>query len=143
MKKILLSAAFAAAILTCNAQNVTTYAGTGEEGEGGPTSTRLTTKFNAPYGVAVTSGNRVWITDENNHYIILLDANGKYYVRAGSTTGGFKDGSGAGNGLISWPRGIATGKGDTLYIVDGGNHAIRKLTPLNAVGQSQSLTTLA
>jgi hypothetical protein len=143
MKKILYTLGFLAASTLCaNAQVVTTYAGTGQPGFSQTGADKLNAFLNGPYGIAKDSKGNIFITEEDSHMVSVLSG-GKYYLRAGDPTGGFTDGTGTSATRLNSPRGIAIGSDNTIYIVDGGNNAIRKLSPFTSLGSSQTLTTIA
>jgi thiol-disulfide isomerase/thioredoxin/DNA-binding beta-propeller fold protein YncE len=76
-----------------------------------------------PLGVAAHDG-RVVIADTYNHKIKLLDpAKRKVWTLAGTGTAGHRDGSGR-KAQFYEPGGVSV-VGDTIYVADTNNHAIR------------------
>jgi sugar lactone lactonase YvrE len=76
-----------------------------------------------PLGVAMHDG-RVVIADTYNHKIKLLDpSTGKVWTLAGSGTPGRRDGAGK-KAQFYEPGGLSVW-GDTIYVADTNNHAIR------------------
>ena len=131
-------------------QLVSTYAGNGGTTQCTNGVQKLLCPFAKPWGVAVDSKGRIWITEEGaagqgyGHTIKVILTDGTVYTRAGAYgMPGFKNGFGAGTTRFSGPRGIAVGAGDTLYIADCGNHLIRKLAPFTSVGNAQEATVFA
>ncbi len=70
------------------------------------------------------AGSRLFIADSNHHRIVIADL-ATYEVLAviGSGERGLADGP-YGQAAFSQPQGMALG-GDTLYVADTGNHAVR------------------
>ncbi|MFE9853176.1 RICIN domain-containing protein [Streptomyces sp. NPDC005576] len=109
---------------------ITTVAGTngnGFTGDGGPaTSARL----DLPCGVAVDSAGDLYIADHRNHRIRRVAADGKISTIAGHRGAGFTgDGGPAASAQLNGPQGVTVDSADNLYVVDTGNHRIRKITP--------------
>ena len=78
-----------------------------------------------PLGLAIHDG-RVAIADTYNHKIKLLDpATGKVWTLAGTGTPGQTDGKGR-KAQFYEPGGISVA-GDTIFVADTNNHAIRKV----------------
>lgn len=142
MKKYLLPIAFLFPFLALHAQEVTTLSGTADPGYSVSGTELLKAKYDGPYGVVSDSKGNIYVTDENSSGIILWN-NGKYYPRSGLNNGGYKDGAGTFSSLLNFPKGMAVGAGDTIFVADYGNNAIRRLNPFVSVGKSQYLTTIA
>lgn len=70
-------------------------------------------------------GKRLFIADSTHHRIVITTLEGKKIAIAGSGEDGFKDGS-FGSATFSDPQGLAL-IGETLYVADRKNHAIRAL----------------
>ncbi|MGZ5281550.1 MAG: T9SS type A sorting domain-containing protein [Bacteroidia bacterium] len=142
MKKILLFTGLLCASLTAGAQVVTTFSGTGEAGYSSSNSDAAAAKYDMPYAAVIDSKGNTYVVDENNSYMVLLTG-GKYLLRSGDYNGGFADGSGAGYGKFNYPKGAVIGAGDTVYIIDNGNSAIRALAPFKSLSFAQQLKTIA
>eukprot|EP00731_Ephydatia_muelleri_P008497 Em0004g835a len=72
----------------------------------------------APRCVAIHDNGDIYV-GSCDHYIYVFDQTGQLKNTIGS--------SGSGDGQFSYPSGI-TIKGDVLYVADGGNHRVQKLT---------------
>jgi sugar lactone lactonase YvrE len=103
---------------------VTTLAGTTPgfaDGEG-----LTAAQFNDPTGVAVDAAGNVYVADYDNHKIRKISPTGAVTTLAGSTSG-FLDGT-ATAAQFSNPNGVALDAAGNVYLVDTGNHRIRKIT---------------
>ena len=99
----------------------------GYSGDGGPATAAA---MEAPYGVAVDAGNKLYIADTGNHCIRKVAAGIISTVAGKCTQAGFAgDGGAATQALFNHPRGIAVGADGTLYIADTDNQRIRKVAP--------------
>lgn len=125
------------AILLCircnsNAQVsiITTIAGKspyGFSGDGGPASNA---QLKAPYKVCSDQLGDIIIADAFNHRIRKINcATGTITTIAGNGIGGFSgDGGPATNAQLAVPQAVAVDGDDNIYICDGSNHRIRKIT---------------
>ena len=86
----------------------------------------LKAKFRSMGGIAVGTGDRVYISDQGNHCIRLLYGGVVSTVAGTCEKSGFTDGSLT---LASFksPRGIAVDGALNLYVADAGNHAVRNI----------------
>ncbi len=90
------------------------------------TSENTTGRLSFPGKVLADVGSkRIFIADSTNHRIVITDLDGKKIAVAGSGKEGLKDGPFA-EAQFSDPQGM-TLDGDTLYVADRKNHAIRAL----------------
>jgi sugar lactone lactonase YvrE len=89
--------------------------------------------FNGPEGVAVSPQGIVYVADTQNHLVRSLSLSGVVATVAGSGSPGAQDGTGAKAGF-SLPTGLAVDTQAMLYVADAGNHAIRQIQLLGAVG---------
>jgi len=113
---------------------ITTIAGTGtagHSGDGGPaTQARL---FN-PRDVTVAPDGTLYIADQNNHRVRRVSPEGIIMTVAGTGVAGFSgDGGPATQAQLQLPRMVTVAPDGTLYIADGNNHRIRRVTPDGAI----------
>ena len=118
---------------------VTTFAGVGgTTGETGSTDgTGSAARFSSPAGVA-TDGTNLYVVDGANHTVRKIVISTGVVTTFAGTAGatGSTDGTGAAARFTN-PRGL-TSDGTNLYVVDYGNHTIRKI-----VISTAAVTTLA
>ena len=96
-----------------------------------------TARFVHPEGIAVDAKGNVYVADTWSHTIRKITPLGTVSTLAGRAGKfGSADGKG-GKAQFNGPRGIAVDKNGNLYVADGGNYTIRKITPDGVV------TTLA
>lgn len=113
---------------------VTTHAGSGTAAFADGTG--VAASFSGPYGLALDSAGALFVADQSNHRIRKITAAGVVTTLAGSGTATFADGTGAA-ASFSFPAGVAVDAAGTVYVSDGGNHRIRRVTSSGVV------TTLA
>jgi DNA-binding beta-propeller fold protein YncE len=70
--------------------------------------------------------DRLFVADAGHHQIVVADADGSELMRLGSGLAGFADGP-RDKARFHHPNGMAVA-GETLYIADTGNHAIRAVS---------------
>jgi len=96
-----------------------------------------TARFNYPTGIAVDGSGNVYVSDSNNSSIRKIVPGGSVSTLAGASGKlGSLDGTGP-SARFSGPSGLAADAHGNLFVVDGNNHTIRKITPAGVV------TTLA
>ena len=116
------------AISWANAQNISTFAGTGTAGYSGDGGAATSAQINFPHGVAVDGSGNVYIPDLFNHRIRKVDTSGNISTFAGTGTGGYSgDGGAATSAQIKSPIGVVVDGSGNVYITDMGNHRIRKV----------------
>jgi serine/threonine-protein kinase len=113
---------------------VTTLAGSGTVGAVDATGTAAS--FFNPFGVAVDAAGNVYVGDYNNHKIRKITSAGVVTTLAGSGTVGAVDATGTAASFYQ-PAGVAVDAAGNVYVADGSNHKIRKITSAGVV------TTLA
>ena len=94
-------------------------------------------RFNFPVGIAADGSGNIYVSDANSFTIRKITAAGVVTTFAGTP---FQIGSTDGTGAAArffLPYGVATDAQGNVYVAEGGNHLIRKITPAGAV------TTLA
>lgn len=112
---------------------VTTVAGSAAQGSADGTGTAAT--FNGLAAITIDATGNLYVADVNNNSIRQITPAGVVTTLAGSQVG-FLDGTGP-NAKFNNPLAIAIDASNNLYVADGENNVIRKITPAGAV------TTLA
>jgi len=109
---------------------ISTVAGTGVAGYSGDTGPAVRARLARPRGVFVGAAGCLYIGDTENHRIRKVTADGTISTVAGTGTEGYSgDGGPAASAHLAWPRGVAVGPDDRMYIADCGNSVIREVTP--------------
>jgi sugar lactone lactonase YvrE len=88
-------------------------------------------QFNFPHGITIDTDTNLYVADTENHKIRKITPQGVVNTLAGSTSG-FADGQDS-VAQFDFPFGIAIDTNNNLYVVDTGNHKIRKITPEGVV----------
>jgi sugar lactone lactonase YvrE len=110
-------------------QITTTVAGNLEPTSGPVDGIGAAAHFDLLNGIG-TDGKRIWVTDENNYTIRVIDpATASSTLIAGTgKSWGTTDGTGS-NALFHRPSGIAYGDDGMLYDVDRDSHRLRRIDP--------------
>ncbi len=107
---------------------LTTVAGSGNPGFSGDGASALNASFNDPRSVAVDSAGSLYIADATNHRVRKVSG-GVVTTVAGNGIAGFSgDGGPATNASLNNPLAVAVDSAGNLYIGEGGNNRIRKVT---------------
>ncbi|TAD93715.1 MAG: hypothetical protein EAY75_00830, partial [Bacteroidetes bacterium] len=112
---------------------VTTFAGT--VGQTGNTDgTGAAARFNSPSYMCIDASNNLYVVDFTAHRIRKITPTGEVTTFAGSTSGtsGDVDATGT-NARFNNIRGMTIDTQGTLYVMDGTNKKIRKITPAGVV----------
>ncbi len=129
----LVSAAFVRRITP--AGEVSTVAGA--PGGGSADGTGTNASFSTPRGVVLDSAGNLFVTDTDNHTIRKITPAAVVTTFAGAAgQAGSTDATGTA-ARFNTPRGIGIDSANNLYVADGGNHTLRKISPAGVV------TTLA
>ena len=109
--------------------NISTVAGTGTNGFSGDGGAATAAQMDFPRGVAIDGAGNLYIADVVNERIRKVDAStGNISTFAGTGTRGYSGDEGAATAArLYHPRGVAVDDAGNLYIVDVGNHSIRKV----------------
>ncbi|HEY1662174.1 MAG TPA: Ig-like domain-containing protein [Verrucomicrobiae bacterium] len=119
-----------------SAGSVSTIAGLAGN-QGATDASGSNARFNGPYGATVDSSGNVYITDYTNNTVRLLTPAGVVTTIAGlAGTSGTTDSTGTA-ARFNGPMGITVGTNGNLFVTDGNNNSIRKITP------SGQVTTIA
>lgn len=108
---------------------VTTFAGnsSGSNDGVGPRAS-----FYFPNGIAIDASGNLYIADTGNNLIREINAGGLVTTIAGNGTIGSGDGTGA-EATLNGPIGIALDPSGNLYVTEGPDNKIRKITPERVV----------
>jgi sugar lactone lactonase YvrE len=107
---------------------ISTFAGNGSKGYSGDGGSAQTAELFGPFGIAVDSLGNVYIADNGNNNIRLVNTSGTISTFAGNGIGGYSgDGGAAINAEINLPEGLAVDAAGNVYIADYGNACIRKV----------------
>ena len=108
---------------------VTTVAGSPREAEFAD-GTGISARFTHPTGVAIDSSGNIYVADRGDHTIRKVTPGGFVTTLAGSPEafGGAADGTGRA-ARFNHPAGVAVDASGNVYVADGDNHTIRKVTP--------------
>jgi sugar lactone lactonase YvrE len=120
---------------------VTTVAGqTGQAGYADGTNKNA--QFNSPWGIAVDSATNLYVADYGNMSIRKIRPSGTNWIvtTIAGSNGFFGSVDGTNNNArFLYPQGIAIDPAGNLYVSDGGNSAIRRVSP---AGTNWVVTTL-
>jgi sugar lactone lactonase YvrE len=106
---------------------IRTIAGTGRRGNSGNGGPAIDARFNSPQGLFVDSAGRIYVGDEHNHTIRVVDADGVIRGVAGSGGQGFSaDGTSALAGPLSDVENIVVTGGD-LFFTEAGSGRLRTI----------------
>lgn len=109
---------------------VTTIAGTGTCGYSGDNGPAVAAALCHPFGLAVDSGNNLYVADSVNSVVREVRTNGYIYTVAG--TGDYADmgdNVAATTAQMEFPFGLAFDSAGNLYISDSDANRVRKMTP--------------
>ena len=107
---------------------ITTFAGTGERGFSGDGGPAAQAELNSPQGVALDADGNVYIADVGNQRIRRVGPGGVITTFAGTGEAGFSgDGGPAAEAQLTGAQGVAVDAEGNVYIVDTGNHRIRRV----------------
>ncbi|MDC1142129.1 hypothetical protein OAU50_03485 [Planctomycetota bacterium] len=111
---------------------VSTLAGTAGA-SGSADGTGAAARFASPFRISVDSSGNLYVADKDNHTIRKIDPAGVVSTLAGTAgLAGSADGNGAA-ARFNNPNDIAFDASGNFYVVDAGNHSIRKCVPTLAV----------
>jgi streptogramin lyase len=104
---------------------VSLYAGTGVEGL--LNGQAASAEFNGPANIAIDNQGDIFVADEENNVIREITKAGIVTTVAGSGAPGYQDGPAA--AAMFWhPEGLVVDANGNIYVCDGPNNVIRKVT---------------
>ncbi len=117
---------------------ITTVAGTGTEGTSADTGLLATAaRLSFPRAVAVDQAGNLYIADTGNSKIHKVGTDGRISKIAGMTTAGFSgDGGSATLAQLNNPRSLVVDSAGNIYVADGWNFRIRKITAAGIIQPS-------
>jgi hypothetical protein len=89
-------------------------------------------RFNLPIAIAADAAGTLYVADTYNHVIRKVTPSGVVSTLAGALVPGSTDGVQT-LARFREPLGIAVDGGGNVYVADGGNHTIRKISPAGEV----------
>jgi len=124
---------------------ITTIAGNGTNGSTGDKGPATSAELNEPCGIAVDGTGNVYISEYQGNRIRMVDASTHTISTVvGTGTGGFSgDGGAPTTAQINEPGGIALDSNGNLYIADGLNNRIRKVTVSGGAVATGVISTVA
>jgi len=78
-------------------------------------------EFKTPYGIAINSGRKIYVSDYRNHRIQVFDETGRFLFSFGRL--------GSGPGEFNLPSRISISKNDRIYVADTGNDRVEVFEP--------------
>jgi len=115
--------------------NISTFAGISIAGFSGDGSAATNANLYLPSGVAIDNMGNVYISDEGNARIRMVNAAGMITTFAGDSSAGYNgDYIPAKMAELYYPEGLAVTPGGNLYIADEGNNRVRYVSATLAAG---------
>jgi len=117
-------------MVTASTGIISTIAGNGTAGYSGDGGAATSAQINTPWAVAVDSSGNIYFADNVNERIREVTAStGIISTVAGDGTGGYSgDGGLATSAELYFPAGVTVDSIGNLYIADGSNCRVRKVT---------------
>ena len=107
---------------------ISTIIGTGVAGYTGDGGSAATATLNGPNRVFVTGAGNIYIADQGNNVIRMVNGAGIISTIAGTGVAGFSgDGGAATSAKLSSPTGVAVDATGNVFISDLGNNRVRKI----------------
>ncbi len=105
----------------------------GEQGYGSVDGTGSAARFDHPWSVAVDGAGNVYVADSANHTIRKITSSGVVTTFAGlAGSVGSTDGTGS-LARFNSPQAVALDGSGNLFVADGNNNSIRRITPSGVV----------
>jgi DNA-binding beta-propeller fold protein YncE len=107
---------------------VTTVAGDGQRGYADGAA--MQAQFHFPMGPSVDHNGNIYVADDFNHVIRVIQPHGAVLTLAGTGQPGYQDGPAA-SAQFDHPLWTALSPDGSLYVADSGNNCIRKIAPVD------------
>jgi uncharacterized protein (TIGR03437 family) len=112
---------------------ISTVAGTGVQGFSGDGGPATNAQLNTPASIIFSAGN-LYISDSSNQRIRRVSSDGTITTVAGNGVTGFSgDGGPATGASLAFPLGMAMDSGGNLYVADGNNNRVRRISPAGVI----------
>jgi sugar lactone lactonase YvrE len=109
---------------------VSTVAGTGNRGA--KNGAKAAAEFDFPHGLAIGKNGTIYVADAGNNMIRKISPDGIVSTLAGTGQAGFVNGPGN-IAQFNFPADVVTDADGNVYVSDGANKRIRKITPAGVV----------
>ncbi len=127
------------------AQNISTFAGTGVAGNSGDGGLATAATFNFPEGVVADNLGNIFVSDYNNNRIRKISSSGIITTIAGGGNCGTNycgDGGPATSAQLYHPVGLAVDANNNLYIADKDNGRVRMINSSGIISTVAGSTLL-
>jgi DNA-binding CsgD family transcriptional regulator/sugar lactone lactonase YvrE len=105
---------------------ISTVVGNGSTGIEGDGKAATAAQLRAPIGMAFDSRGNLYVADSASNVVRRVDLAGIIETALGNGDEGWNgDGHLPNQTELKWPKGIAIGPGDVLYVTDSGNNRLR------------------
>ncbi|MEW8506759.1 MAG: hypothetical protein AB2598_08620 [Candidatus Thiodiazotropha sp.] len=109
--------------------NRTIIAGTGDRGSTGDGGLAVEARLDSPSDVELGPNGNIYIADQGNHRIRMIDQNGIISTIAGNGEQGYSGDEGsATDASLNSPQALMISREGALYIADTGNNRIRRVS---------------
>ncbi len=113
---------------------INTIAGTGTEGYSGDGSLAIHAELADPSGIFIDKYNYIYLADHNNNVVRVITPAGIIYTIAGTGGYGYTGNGGPPlNATFRGPTAVCTDDSGYVYIADGNNSVIWKMTPVDTL----------
>ncbi len=107
---------------------IDTIAGTGQAGYTGDGGPATDAPFNAPQALFVDTSGRIYVNDEHNHALRIIDHDGTISSLMGDGSPGYEgDGGPSQQAKLNDPESVLVRSDGSVLISDSGNHLIRAI----------------
>ena len=109
---------------------ITTFAGTGEQGDGGDGGPATQAQLNGPSALAIDGADNIYVVDQSSLQIRRIDPEGVITTFAGTGEPGYGgDGGPATEAQFGFVIGVKVDGANNVYVADRNNQRIRRIDP--------------